>query len=564
MASSSSSSHPTPASSFRSCKYDVFVSFRGEDTRKTFVDHLHSTLKHHLISVYKDNETLPRGESIDQSLFEAIKESQIAVIIFSKNYVDSSWCLEELAYIMKCKVERGLIVIPIFYDVEPSECRNQKRRFEEAFAKHEAKNFTKAAIWRQALVDVSNIAGWELKNVANGFFPDTFLPQKLVVLKLDVSMQKQLWKCNQDLPHLKVLHLSYMSKLLRTPDFNRLPHLQKLTLSNCIELEEIHPSLGNHTSLEYLNVSYCDNLKRLPRVSQMKNIKTLKIMDCRLKEGQIPSGIDDLSNLQELILAGNSFSRLDFSLVQLTQLKSLNLSRCQKLLELPELPPGLAILTAHDCKSLTIVDDFSNDCKELCQVSLIDGWGEILLQAMLKENATENGSMHLCIEGLEILKGFTPLRIGSDYRLKLPENWCNDFSGFLMCTVLSKYIFFGLRTSIGIQQMNGVEFEEDMVWEESDGDSDVYMTYVWYVPFGSLRHTTWWDQTYKALEFNILDTYKKPIAFGVRLVDKESTSGRVSDTSTNSSSPYTPKFKIIHDSAFELTAELVPYNLWCV
>ncbi|KAK1436879.1 hypothetical protein QVD17_02663 [Tagetes erecta] len=166
-----------------------------------------------------------------------------------------------------------------------------------------------------------------------------------------------------------------------------------------------------------------------------------------------------------------------------------------------------------------------------------------------------------CIEGLEILKGFTPLRIGSVYRLKLPENWCNDFSGFLMCTVLSKYIFFGLRTSIGIKQMNGVEFEEDMVWEESDGDSDVYMTYVWYVPFGSLRHTTWWDQTYKALEFNILDTYKKPIAFGVRLVDKESTSG-VSETSTNSSSPYTPKFKIIHDSAFELTAKLVPYNLW--
>ncbi|KAJ0586436.1 putative TIR domain-containing protein [Helianthus annuus] len=168
MASSSSSSHSTPASSSRSCKYDVFLSFRGDDTRKTFVDHLYSALTQHLIRVYKDDETLPRGESINQSLFEAIEESQIALIVFSKNYADSSWCLEELAHIMKCKHERELFVIPIFYDVEPTEVRNQIGKFGEAFSKQETKNVTKAEIWRKALVDVSSISGWELKNIANG------------------------------------------------------------------------------------------------------------------------------------------------------------------------------------------------------------------------------------------------------------------------------------------------------------------------------------------------------------------------------------------------------------
>ncbi|XP_076937382.1 TMV resistance protein N-like [Bidens hawaiensis] len=168
MASSSSSSYSASASSSRSCKYDVFLSFRGEDSRKTFVDHLYSTLEQHLVNVYKDDKALPRGESISESLFEAIEESLIAVIVFSKNYADSSWCLEELAHIMKCRDERELTIIPIFYDVKPTDVRNQKRKFGEAFAKQEAKNVTKAETWRKALVDVSNIAGWEPKNIADG------------------------------------------------------------------------------------------------------------------------------------------------------------------------------------------------------------------------------------------------------------------------------------------------------------------------------------------------------------------------------------------------------------
>ncbi|PWA54960.1 toll/interleukin-1 receptor (TIR) domain-containing protein [Artemisia annua] len=156
------------ASSSWSWKYDVFLSFRGEDTRKKFVDHLYTALDQRLIGTYKDDITLPRGESVGPALLKAIEESNIAVVIFSKNYADSSWYLDKLVHIMKCREEMGLTVIPIFYDVDPSEVRHQKREFGEAFSKQEMKNVTKAELWRKALVAASNISGWEPKNVANG------------------------------------------------------------------------------------------------------------------------------------------------------------------------------------------------------------------------------------------------------------------------------------------------------------------------------------------------------------------------------------------------------------
>ncbi|CAH1431516.1 unnamed protein product [Lactuca virosa] len=165
---SSSLSPSAMAYSSQLWKYHVFLSFRGEDTRKTFVDHLYTALVQQGIYTYKDDETFPRGESIAPSLEKAIEESQIAVIIFSKNYADSSWCLDELVHIMKCKDMRDQIVMPIFYDVDPSEVRKQKRKYGEAFAIHELDNKTKVESWRKALLDASNLSGWEPQHIANG------------------------------------------------------------------------------------------------------------------------------------------------------------------------------------------------------------------------------------------------------------------------------------------------------------------------------------------------------------------------------------------------------------
>lgn len=194
----------------------------------------------------------------------------------------------------------------------------------------------------------------------------------------------------QHLPHLKVLKLFDMVNLLQTPDFDGLPCLQKLTLQCCNELKEIHPSFGNHKSLKCINILGCEKLYMFPRIVQMKNLKTLEIKACWLRDGEIPYGIGELFNLQELHLSSNCFSRLDFSLSQLTRLKLLNVSYCYQLLVLPELPSSLVVLKADCCDSLTTIKDFHGNCKWLCQASLMNNGASSfkdsgkLLQAMLQ------------------------------------------------------------------------------------------------------------------------------------------------------------------------------------
>ncbi|XP_076952373.1 TMV resistance protein N-like [Bidens hawaiensis] len=168
MASSSSSPHLTSATFSQSWNHEVFISFRGEDTRKGFVDHLYTALVQQGIQTYKDDQTLPRGATIGPALFKAIQESRIAVIVFSGNYADSSWCLDELAHIVECMENKEQIVMPVFYDVDPSDIRKQNGKYGEAFSKHERDNKHKVQLWREALVKAGNLSGWVPKDFANG------------------------------------------------------------------------------------------------------------------------------------------------------------------------------------------------------------------------------------------------------------------------------------------------------------------------------------------------------------------------------------------------------------
>ncbi|KAL4585957.1 hypothetical protein LXL04_010585 [Taraxacum kok-saghyz] len=147
-------------------KYHVFLSFRGEDTRKTFVDHLYASLKRLGIQAFRDNEELEKGKRIDE-LFDAIEESRFFIIVFSKNYASSSWCLKELSKIMECQDGKKRIAYPLFHNVDPSDIRRQSRPVGRAIAKHKAdKQIIK--IWKKALEDAGNLVGWDLKKIANG------------------------------------------------------------------------------------------------------------------------------------------------------------------------------------------------------------------------------------------------------------------------------------------------------------------------------------------------------------------------------------------------------------
>ena len=145
-------------------KYDVFLSFRGEDTRNTFTSHLYIALKQSGFSTFMDDEKLLRGECIAPDLLRAIEESRFAVIIFSKNYASSSWCLTELAKIVECMDKKKLTVLPVFYDVDPSDVRKLRGTFAQAFAKHLNDNNENVQTWKDVVTKVAGISGWDSRD----------------------------------------------------------------------------------------------------------------------------------------------------------------------------------------------------------------------------------------------------------------------------------------------------------------------------------------------------------------------------------------------------------------
>nr|XP_028965630.1 TMV resistance protein N-like [Malus domestica] len=147
-------------------KYDVFLSFRGEDTRPTFTSHLRAALERKKFETYIDEKLKP-GDEIGPTLLKAIKKSRLSVIIFSKNYASSTWCLSELVHILKCRKKKGQMVVPIFYDINPSDVRKQEGSYADAFAQLEKRfkdGMGKVRKWRKALRTAANISGFDNSN----------------------------------------------------------------------------------------------------------------------------------------------------------------------------------------------------------------------------------------------------------------------------------------------------------------------------------------------------------------------------------------------------------------
>ncbi|CAL5340896.1 unnamed protein product [Camellia sinensis] len=132
------------------CTNHVFLSFRGKDTRKAFTDHLYTALLGSGFRTFRDNDGIERGENVKSELDNAIRES------------------------------RRHVILPVFYDVDPSQVRKQMGSFAEAFGRHEERFMgetnerkeeylrKKVEGWRAALREVADLAGMVLQNQADG------------------------------------------------------------------------------------------------------------------------------------------------------------------------------------------------------------------------------------------------------------------------------------------------------------------------------------------------------------------------------------------------------------
>ncbi|XP_045804596.1 TMV resistance protein N-like isoform X1 [Trifolium pratense] len=164
---SASSSPSIDSNRVHNCRYDVFISFRGVDTRNTFVDHLYAHLTRKGIFSFMDDKRLEKGESLSPQLLQAIKNSRISIVVFSQRYAESTWCLEEMTTIAECRKDLKQIVFPVFYDIDPSHVRKQTGLYQHAFDLHRNRfnhDPNKVVRWTKALVDLTEVVGWDVRN----------------------------------------------------------------------------------------------------------------------------------------------------------------------------------------------------------------------------------------------------------------------------------------------------------------------------------------------------------------------------------------------------------------
>lgn len=90
-----------------------------------------STLTNAGVNVYIDNDK--RMWLKVQKFYKKIEESKIAVVIFSKRYLSSKLCLDELVKMVELAEKGKLLVIPVFYQVSFSDVKNLKGEFGRRF-----------------------------------------------------------------------------------------------------------------------------------------------------------------------------------------------------------------------------------------------------------------------------------------------------------------------------------------------------------------------------------------------------------------------------------------------
>ncbi|XP_018445310.1 disease resistance protein TAO1 isoform X2 [Raphanus sativus] len=153
-----------PSSLPRNWIHDVFPSFHGADVRTTFLSHVLKEFRRRGIDTFIDNN-IKRSKSIGPKLTEAIRGSRVAIVLLSRNYASSTWCLNELVEITECRTEFGQTVMPVFYDVDPSDVKKQAGEFGKVSENTcNGKTEEDTRRWREALAEVATIAGEHSRN----------------------------------------------------------------------------------------------------------------------------------------------------------------------------------------------------------------------------------------------------------------------------------------------------------------------------------------------------------------------------------------------------------------
>ncbi|KAI8571114.1 hypothetical protein RHMOL_Rhmol01G0092500 [Rhododendron molle] len=341
--------------------YDVFVSFRGTDTRKKFTSHLFAALEDNGFRTFRDDKELERGEFINDGLLKAIEGSRISLIVFSKDYAGSRWCLDELVKIMDCRETFKQIVVPIFYDVVPSDVRKQTGVLQDAFANHKKRLREepdgKVEKWRAALTKAANLSGRHLLNdgdeaelikmIIEDVRKGTEAVKGLILNATDVQVNAKAFEKmnNLWLLHLNYIHLTtgyeHISKRLLWLSWKGFPLdciPWNFSMEKLVALDLSYSKLTNVWNgnmilgkLKFLYLSHCHYLTRTPNFSGLSSLEELLLNDCK----SLVEVDESIRCLNKLLVLGmkncTKLRKLPSSIWMLKSLEHLDLSGCSNL-----------------------------------------------------------------------------------------------------------------------------------------------------------------------------------------------------------------------------------------
>ena len=249
----------------------------------------------------------------------------------------------------------------------------------------------------EAIGSLDKLKSWYLRNCRKlQTLCSSFRLKSLEYISLHncVSLEKLPDLCA---PDLRFLDLSYCENLIEV--YEAIGSLDKLwcfSLTNCKKLQ-ILPNTLRSKSLRSLHLDGCVSLENYPNIHSESEIKSLSLSNINIREWPLLpryliSGLGRFMNLEALHVSGSdgniieshiltkpdSFPSLMYlylddsnivtiprSIIRFTTLKTLTMSSCKSLREIPKLPQSIRSVNAENCTSL----DLPSSCRLLNQVS---------------------------------------------------------------------------------------------------------------------------------------------------------------------------------------------------
>ena len=279
----------------------------------------------------------------------------------------------------------------------------------------------------------------------------------------------------QYLDKLKCITLKDCYKLVRTPEFTGVPRLKRISLSGCIDLVEIHPSIGQLSELEVLDLSRCFQLQSLPKFPS--TLRDINLNWC-MNLVEIHPSIGQLSELEVLGLRGCGRLQSLPKFPSTPKLEVLDLRGCVRLQSLPKLPSTVREINLSRCMNLV---EIHPSIGQLSELEVLDLRGCGRLQSLPKFPSTLRYINAKCCKSLVPSPTMLKMGIWSDAGSlqslpKFPSTsptmleigiWSDPGSQLYRCgenncgvgfTILTRYLQVICSLSFSLDLLNGVSF----------------------------------------------------------------------------------------------------------